>query len=218
LLVGIWGLVAVMSGSGPMHRHCLTMLIDAVNRSRSAPSTEWRPLRQVVTLPLFASQDQSVLFCQRVQRRPSGPRLRLRGVRGVGKLSGAARLGNAAVTGGRPNVSVDDEAPRRNPAGGASLLFFASARAARRFLGPRCGSDHAVASGTGGAGRWVAGVKSRLQDDSKRTFERWWCTVRAGGCAVPHRGGVGDEPDRTFAGSVSCLTRSGDRRLGRQRA
>jgi hypothetical protein len=84
LLVGFWGLVAVMSGSGPMHRRCLTMLIDAVNRSRSAPSTGWRttPTGRDVTALRFSGPICAV--CQRAQRRPSGPRLRLRGVRGVG--------------------------------------------------------------------------------------------------------------------------------------
>jgi hypothetical protein len=95
LPVGIWDLVAVMSGSGPMHRRCLTMLIDAVHGSRSAPSTEWRTTPTGRDVTALRSQDQSVFVNPHnaAERASSALALRLR----CGSCCGSDRAGRAIL-------------------------------------------------------------------------------------------------------------------------
>ena len=142
LLVGFWGLVAVMSGSGPMHRRCLTMLMDAVNRSRSAPSTEWRttPTGRDVTALRFSGP---ICVCQPAQRRPSGPRLRLRCACVWARPSAAARLGNAAGPRRRPNVSTTRDALPASTQGVSHVVAGPTPRLARAAPHSSGGSDHA---------------------------------------------------------------------------
>jgi len=95
LLIGIWGFVVVMSGSGPIHRRCLTMLIDAVHGSRSAPSTEWRttPTGRDVTALRFSGPFCVVNPHNAADRASSALALRLR----CGSCCGSDRAGHGVA-------------------------------------------------------------------------------------------------------------------------